>query len=719
MTFLRRSRHLILSLLLLVGGMLIPVSSTANSAADDDQYSLNHEAKGEHYKHISFGRSDYNFWSHFTLSTNLFDWALVMPNLGLEIDLGNPIRKYTPSLYLQYKHSPSSRDYLAEGLFDQYSYELWNAHAELRFHFSFHRHAELYKSRFYAGLFAEYTDFKLRTPLDLYDRDCLKVGDGMIFGLSAGYEFPGFSYDNRHFFEFQLGGNIGLINTEYDAWNAEGRSFQDRTFPMLTELRFGLAWRNYSISRKYWQPNLERYARHSVENQVIRNRIEAIIEDMEQNPIILHRAPKIGADSVIAGSISLVDVRAAIRSQYDDPCLRAGEFYELVGNTSYPITRPSEHYSIGYKVPMKAEGYDLDDYDSYFVLPFKVRIQGYEEALEQELSFNRALREYYYDHDKQLPSIMVQAESRDQFINSATMFEILGMYNSIWQGGEITRSQIRGLYFRENGEFVPVTEEQLNRRGTYAIALRFHPQIEENYDTLACRFNLEPYIDPDQRSLHNLFTSVSNGNNFFVNHPWANGHEGKVSKEMVIDAISQGGCPGLIDKDIEMPDSLVYGRNLLKANFGNILGEVPFIVVVEDSASLRFGNQVFEAVQKGIIPRRTTWNADIRGNSTYGPLCQGVYNDVGDLVPADNREVLNGVMRYLTRINPKLAGKQIQPVQVEDYTYSGIHWFSQGHAGERWTVLRFVYRFTQPDGLSRTAFAHVAYRLKVPKKSKK
>ena len=39
------------------------------------------------YKQLTFGRSDYNFWSHFSVSTNFVDWALVIPNIGLDIDL--------------------------------------------------------------------------------------------------------------------------------------------------------------------------------------------------------------------------------------------------------------------------------------------------------------------------------------------------------------------------------------------------------------------------------------------------------------------------------------------------------------------------------------------------------------------------------------------------------------------------------------------------------
>ena len=156
------------------------------------------------YKQLTFGRSDYNYWSHFSLSTNFIDWALVIPNIGIDFDFGNPNRKSTSSLYFQLKGSPSSKDYLKKGLYDQTSYKFWNAHLEWRLHWSFHRHPELVKGRFYSGLYAEYMKYTLNTPLDIIDRDKLKDGWGGIAGISAGYDFPGFNYDNRHFFQYSI-----------------------------------------------------------------------------------------------------------------------------------------------------------------------------------------------------------------------------------------------------------------------------------------------------------------------------------------------------------------------------------------------------------------------------------------------------------------------------------------------------------------------------------
>ena len=94
----------------------------------EDIDSTSHKSITDKYKQLTFGRSDYNFWSHFSLSTNFVDWALVIPNIGLDIDFGNPNRKSTSSIYLQFKGSPSSKDYLKEKLkdkkvSDEYSYD--------------------------------------------------------------------------------------------------------------------------------------------------------------------------------------------------------------------------------------------------------------------------------------------------------------------------------------------------------------------------------------------------------------------------------------------------------------------------------------------------------------------------------------------------------------------------------------------------------------------
>lgn len=703
----RNSLHIIRLLLFSLCLMTVGCQS-AWAASESDESAT----RGATYKHISLGRDSYNFWSHFSLSTNFVDWALVIPNLGLEIDLGNPERMSTQTVGFQFKGSPASRDYLAEGLYDQTSYRFWDARFDWRFHFTFGRHPERFKGRFYAGLYAEYMDYTLCTPIDLFDRNALKDGDAIIGGLAGGYEFPGFSYGNRHFFQFQVGGSLGIIHADYKAYTADGFQKQVRTFPMLTELRFALTYRNHTISRKYWQPNLERYRRQKAEDEFARQQLERIVDSMDDDPVTIYVKHAPGLDSVFLQPITFNQIRQAFHYRFPSPYLRTEDIYEIPENTAFPITKPSENYRVGYSMEMRGD-YDSDDTELHYVFPFRVRLEGYDEALARQMSFNQCLRDYYYNNEKHLPSMMVPAINRDEFTTSATIDNVLTLLNEKWTEGNIDRSEVTGVYFRQDGEFIPIKEDEMTRRGTYALGLRFHHQVSEAYDTLATRFNLEPYVDDEVQNMFENFLGASTTNQFYIDNPWRNGKERVITKRDIIQALAKEGYDGFSEENIEVEDTIHYGRNVGTAFFGNILPELRFVYVVEDSVGLRLGNKFHQAIQRGIEPRRAFWKEDVPFNNTYGPLCKGKYDADGQLVPADRNEVLSNVMRFLIRCNPELKDQHIDPIWVENYTYSGVHEIPNGRPQNRWTILRFAYRFIASDGRSRIAYAHVAYRLKM------
>jgi len=650
----------------------------------------------------------------FTLSTNLLDWALVIPNIGIEYDLGNPQRMATQSIYLQLKGSPTGQDYLKERLYNQDSYRFWDARFDWHFHFSFHRHPELYPGRFYAGLYAEYMDYTMRTPLDLRYRDALKDGDALIFGLTGGYDFPGFSYHNKHLFQFQVGASAGIVRTEYDAYTDEGVGSYRSTFPMVSELRFALTYRTRSISRKYWQPNYARYRRIKAEDDKLQEQLDALQVEMETDPVTIYMKHAPGMDTVFLEPLTLPQVRRAFRIRFGTPYFRPERLQPLYNSVAFPITAPSEHYLVRYTIPVRSHDYDAEETEREYYFPFRVRFEGYDEAMDRQLSYNRALRNYYQNNGKRLPSMMVQALNRDEFVASPSVEDILKVLNSKWPESDLSRSEVTGVYFRQDGEFQPIKEDEMTRRGTYAFELRFHSQVTESYDTLTTRFNLEPFVEDEVQSMYESLLRASTTTEFYVPHTWRNGHEAKVTRQDVIKALEAEGYKGYSEDNIQVDDTIRYGRNVGVASFGNVLPELRFIYVVEDSASLELGNQLQKALQKGLNPRKSTWNMDIDFNSTYGPICQGKWNDQHQLVPADESEVLNAVMRYLRRVNPNLAEQSIQPFMVENYTYSGVHEITDGKPLNRWTILRFAYRFINTDGRSRVAYAHVAYRLKLP-----
>ena len=60
----------------------------------------------------------------------------------------------------------------------------------------------MFTGRYYVGAFAEYADYQFNTKFDLLKRGSLKDGKALVLGLSGGYDFPAFSYNNNHFFQF-------------------------------------------------------------------------------------------------------------------------------------------------------------------------------------------------------------------------------------------------------------------------------------------------------------------------------------------------------------------------------------------------------------------------------------------------------------------------------------------------------------------------------------
>lgn len=667
------------------------------------------------YKQLSFGRSDYNFWSHFSITTNLVDWALVIPNLGVDIDFGNPNRKSTSSIYLQFKGSPSSKDYLKEGIYDQTSYKFWNAHLEWRLHWSFRRHPELAKGRFYSGLYTEYMKYTMNTPLDIIDRDKLKDGWAGIAGLSFGYDFPGFNYDNRHFFQFQVGANIGAFYADYDAYSDEGVESKKRILPMVTEIRFALTYRNHSISRKYWQPNLERYRRHQAEDDAARKQIDEYVDQFNAEPLIIYIKPVSEKDSLLSEEVTFNMVRREFSERCTSPYFRPELLYELSDNTKFPITAPGEFYRLGYTLPIRATDYDSQDSEVQYVFPFRVRISGYEQALDRMMSYNRSLRQFFRNNGNRLPSLSMEAINSNEFVTSATIENVLELLNGKWSDGTIRPDEVEAVYYREDGEFHRISETEMNRRGTYALGLRFHSQVAENYDSLITRFNLEPYVENNTRTLYEQFVPAVTSRQFAIHHTWKNGQERELTKEDVLQMLASEGFNGFNSDNISI-DSIHYGRNYGEADFGKVLPKVKFIYVVEDSVGLKLGKEFHYACLNGLNAQKGTWNTDYPGQLTYGPLCDGKYDAEDNLVPADKQEVIGDIIRCLSRVNKNMRHLTIDETWIEDYTYTGTHPMTNGKTKEQWTLLRFAYRYVNADGRVRLARAHAAYRIKVPKK---
>lgn len=639
------------------------------------------------YRYFSMGR-EWNGWtSRLSWTTDLVDWAMVSPNIGLDIDLLDPERLNGQSIYLGLRSGADSQYRLIRNEFDGTDFSMLAAQLQYRWHFNFHRHPELLKGRFFVGPYFEAsTEWK-------------RSNGGLVFG----YDRPFLSFGNRHFLDLQLGTNLGV--------NLNPR--------MVGEIHLALAYRTMGIRQKYWQPNTLVYRRNSANNREAIAALDTLSEHLEKEPLVIEVGSAYG-DSLLAQPVTLEMVRNAFVRQYKSRYLLASQIVELEENTPLPIHYPSEHNNVEYQLNLQPEEYDGQTEVRSFVLPFAVRIYGYDQAMSRMANFNRCLREARNQNEKRLPALYMEALDSEQLASAPTLDQIVGLLNNQWREDWLTIDNITGFYVRRNGEFEPVQLSEMNRRGTYAVGLRFHPQVSESYDSLATRFNILPSIADRDQMMHDRFVEVHSTKSFYVPHTWRNGAEGQPTLHQVIAALEAEGMTGYTEDQVQLPDSIHYGRNIGTTTYGNVLQPLQFVFVVEDSVGMRQGTRVLEALNAGVDQRRAQWQARFKGNEPYGPLLEGRYGDDGILEVADRRALLDAISGYLANIDPALSDYYIDEACVVDYQATGQHTLQKGKGNPEnsvWTVLQFRYRLLYMDGQSRIATAQVAYRIRRPKVS--
>ncbi len=642
------------------------------------------------YRGVSLDRDGLSWTSYLTWWTDLTDLALASPNIGVDVDLRNPQRMWTSSIALQFRSGADSQYKLWRG--DYRGSELENLGVQLQFrvHFSPYKHPEYHKGRYYVGPYIEYQTLKKHSNA----------------GLTLGYDFPGVSWGNRYFLEFSGGGNIG--------YNLDKKG--------LVDLHFAVGFRTVSIANKYWKPDEMQFVRNNISNELAQRRMDSLVEVMNIDPVTLNVKSAAG-DSLLAEPVTIEEVRRAFAHQYEDPYLVVGKLEEMKENSPLPITKPTEYNNVLYRLSLLPKDYDSESSEASYILPFRVRIEGYDQAMQRRSSFNGALRNAYQEAGKRLPALLLKPASMDSMAETATMRQVLALFNTHWKTDQLKENEVTGLYYRTDGDFHPIRVDQMNKRGTYAIGLKFHPQVFENHDSLVTRFTIQPDINNREQEMYDRFLAVYNRQTFYVEHPWLNGKEREVTVDDVIAALDRGGMTGYTEDQIQLTDSIRYGRNLGTTTYGPALQPLQFIFVVEDSVGLKQGTKMLEALTAGVDSRRATWNPMYRLDA-HGPLLEGKYKsaaidefDVPEMEVADRAELLKRVGEYLAEIDPELQGVEIKDEWVVDYEYTGLHPLKKSETtpeGTMWTVLQFRYRLLYMDGHPRIATANVAYRIRKP-----
>lgn len=226
------------------------------------------------------------YLNYMSVSTDMLDWALVTPNIGLDIPLSNPSYIDASSLYIEGAISLNANRAYVPYLI----YKLSSGKIEYRRHFRFGEEAYKCSSltnfvnriaqkvtsenywryrrlnlvddigRSYIGLFAQYMDYSICLPI--HDNSKGRVGSTAITGVSIGYNKPLYNFNNKFHLEWEVGTSLGVVFSLYDYYdcyenNIVGNGFW--AYPMITDLHVSLVLRKHSISGMYKKTKLSGY----------------------------------------------------------------------------------------------------------------------------------------------------------------------------------------------------------------------------------------------------------------------------------------------------------------------------------------------------------------------------------------------------------------------------------------------------------------------------
>lgn len=213
-----------------------------------------------------------------SVSTNLIDWVLVTPNVGVGIPLTNPSYINATSLYIEGKMGLDANKIYMPNLI----YKLLVGKIEYRRHFRFGENMDACswltrttnivaewlssddywkkrklnkvddKGRSYVGLFAQYADYSFYIPLTQHFQG--RIGKAAIVGISLGYHKPLYNFSNRCFLEWEFGGSLGCVVSHFDRYERQESAITSSGnwyYPMLTDLHISLVLRKHSVKDLY------------------------------------------------------------------------------------------------------------------------------------------------------------------------------------------------------------------------------------------------------------------------------------------------------------------------------------------------------------------------------------------------------------------------------------------------------------------------------------
>lgn len=615
--------------LLLFCTILLTISECIASTYGVEYKKLNLLENNSSYKTLHLPNDSVKKYARISWSTNLLEWTVFAPNIGFEYDLKDPTLISCPSIYFQLSVRPGKERVLKKEDYHTNALYYVRARAEYRWHFRFnerkeqrkglaktamwineqvftrpvykskktaienkidstvfssiHRKEKMFPGRYYVGIYGEYANAVFRNKcldaLGIYEEG-LKAGNMYSLGLSGGYDFPGFNYNQKRFVQWSVGASIGAVYSAYDCYlpgdtkNNPSRANLTKIFPFITELRVALNFRNTTISKKYWQPDQSVYTRNIEANRRDSIYMAALDSVLQFHPVVLQVHSVNGTDSSFVENIDKDVIVSAFQKQTGLPYLLPTQFH-MLENTQTALNKKelSDNYYIEYFTTNRLRNYtdSIYTYDRRN-LPFRVELAGRAAADSLKNSFVESLKQYYTDNNSR-PVFYGEPINRDSIAGYISKETIAATFSRIW-GHQLDTTMIRKLYVRRsytdlNGTYSSydsiITEKNINRRELYAMCIQFHPQVILNGEEEGvARFSVamagaeqahEQYV-----KVGSFINSLANsGLNLRIQRPW-NGKDytfqPNVSKDEVMLLLSHYGLKNIDESIVRIDPSL-------------------------------------------------------------------------------------------------------------------------------------------------------------------
>ena len=227
--------------------------------------------------------------------TNAVEWLILVPNIGIEYDLGRyNYNRYSLGLNLRYNWQTSHT--FKTGLI----FNVAEARLELRNYYrirEFTSYVER-KKGFLNRLFSPRRDVSkhptttfYRGVFAAYNRSTIKLGseghqgNAVIGGVMWGMIKPLYGFRNGNSLDFELGAAVGVAYAKYSTFTHDPfYDYYPKTgektaiLPVINDLRVGFVYHlgNYPITKKYrWRYDVDMAYQGAYDNQLLENRRQA------------------------------------------------------------------------------------------------------------------------------------------------------------------------------------------------------------------------------------------------------------------------------------------------------------------------------------------------------------------------------------------------------------------------------------------------------------